>query len=124
VYAASKAFVTSFGQALWEELAATGVVSTTVLPGYTRTRYFERVGLSPDVPDRRWMSSDDVARAALAGARQRRAVVIPGARDRYRLALATQFPSGPKGRAKRQLDRARQLARQATHAFQAGNGNG
>jgi short-subunit dehydrogenase len=42
--------VSSFGQAINEKLKSTGVTCTTVLPGYTRTRYFERVGLSVDVP--------------------------------------------------------------------------
>jgi short-subunit dehydrogenase len=114
VYAATKAFVSSFGQALSDELAATGVTCTTVLPGYTRTRYFERVGLSVHIPEKYWMSAEDVARAALDGAAERRPLVIPGLHNRWGIAKATSFPSLAKGRAVRRLGQARRLAYRAT----------
>jgi short-subunit dehydrogenase len=101
VYAASKAFVSSFGQAISSELAATPVTCTTILPGFTRTNYFSRVGLSPDIPETRWMTAQQVARASLDGARQGRPLVIPGARNRWKIAIATQFPSLAVGRVKR-----------------------
>lgn len=44
-YAASKAFVQSFSQALREELKDTGVTITALLPGPTETRFFERAGM-------------------------------------------------------------------------------
>jgi uncharacterized protein len=99
VYAATKAFVSSFGQALLVELESTPVTCTTVLPGFTRTNYFARVGLSPDVPESRWMTAQQVASMSLAGAADGRALVIPGTRNRRELALATPFPSLTKGRA-------------------------
>jgi uncharacterized protein len=97
VYAATKAFVSSFGQALTAELDASPVTCTTVLPGFTRTNYFARVGLSPEVPESRWMTSQEVAAMSLAAAAQGRALVIPGARNRLKLAIATPFPSLTKG---------------------------
>jgi hypothetical protein len=99
VYAATKAFVSSFGQALAEELAGTGVTCTTVLPGYTKTRYFERVGAPMDEP-RRWMSAAEVARHSLEAARQGATLAIPGPRDRVRVQLSTPFPSLLWGQAK------------------------
>ena len=45
VYAASKAFVQSLGQALRNELKDTGVTVTTLLPGPTETEFFERANL-------------------------------------------------------------------------------
>jgi uncharacterized protein len=112
VYAASKAFVTSLGQAIADELGPTGVTCTTVLPGYTRTAYFERHGLKVDVPDSHWLEPVEVATAALDGARAGRKVVIPGAIYRRRIALATPFPSLAKGLAMQRLRQARRLALQ------------
>jgi short-subunit dehydrogenase len=100
VYAATKAFVTSFGQAMSAELATTGVTCTTVLPGYTRTRYFSRAGVAPAIPLRHWMTSDEVAGIALDAARRGRPLVIPGGRNRWKVALATPFPTLAKGRAR------------------------
>ena len=68
VYAASKAFVSSFSRASAYELRGTGVTCTTVLPGYTRTRYFERVGLSPNIPESQWMSAREVAALSIDAA--------------------------------------------------------
>ncbi|MFT3695952.1 MAG: SDR family NAD(P)-dependent oxidoreductase [Kofleriaceae bacterium] len=45
VYAATKAFVMSFGEALRVELAETGVTVTVLQPGATDTNFFERADL-------------------------------------------------------------------------------
>jgi short-subunit dehydrogenase len=45
-YAASKAFLLSFSEALREELKNTGVTVTALMPGPTETRFFERAGLT------------------------------------------------------------------------------
>ncbi|SES35538.1 Short-chain dehydrogenase [Lentzea xinjiangensis] len=45
VYAASKAFLASFGQSLREELRDTGVTVTTLMPGPTDTEFFDRAGM-------------------------------------------------------------------------------
>lgn len=45
VYAASKAFVQSFAEALRNELKDTGVTVTAVLPGATDTNFFERANM-------------------------------------------------------------------------------
>jgi len=44
-YAASKAFIYSFGEALRYELRDTGVTVTVLMPGPTNTAFFERAGL-------------------------------------------------------------------------------
>lgn len=98
VYSATKAFVSSFGQALTAELGTTPVTCTTVLPGFTRTNYFTRAGLSPEVPDSRWMTPREVASMSLTAAAQGHPLVIPGTRNRLKIALATPFPSMTKGR--------------------------
>jgi hypothetical protein len=109
VYGASKAFVSSFGQALADEVAGTGVTCTTVVPGYTRTNFFERAGLAPDVAERQWMTAQDVARAAIEGARRGDPLVVPGSMNRWKMAFATPFPSLAAGRAKQSARRARDL---------------
>jgi short-subunit dehydrogenase len=45
VYAATKAFVMSFGEALRYELKDTGVTVTVLQPGATDTNFFERANL-------------------------------------------------------------------------------
>jgi uncharacterized protein len=44
VYAASKAFVLSFTEALWEETRGSGVRILALCPGATKTRFFENMG--------------------------------------------------------------------------------
>jgi uncharacterized protein len=46
VYNASKAFLSSFAQALRDELRGTGVSVTSLMPGPTDTRFFERAGMT------------------------------------------------------------------------------
>jgi uncharacterized protein len=48
-YAASKAFVHSFAEALRDELRGTGVTVTSLMPGPTRTEFFQRSGMSDTV---------------------------------------------------------------------------
>jgi len=45
VYGASKAFMTSFGDALRHELKDTKVKVTTLMPGPTETNFFHRAGM-------------------------------------------------------------------------------
>lgn len=45
IYAATKAFIMSFGEALRVELAASGVTVTVLQPGATDTNFFERADL-------------------------------------------------------------------------------
>jgi hypothetical protein len=76
-YAASKAFVTSFSESLHEELRGRGVTVTAVLPGFTRTGFQARAGVSR-LPTWAWMDAGRVADAALAATAAGRAVCIPG----------------------------------------------
>jgi len=45
VYGASKAFLSSFAQAIRNELKDTGVTVTALMPGATETNFFERAGM-------------------------------------------------------------------------------
>jgi short-subunit dehydrogenase len=80
-YAATKAFVNSFTEALHAELAGTGVSCTLVTPGPVRTEFSTRAGIADvehSTPAFAWETPDDVARAALAGMESGRRVVVPG----------------------------------------------
>lgn len=68
VYAATKAYVCSFGAALWHEMKAAGgqVHVSTLCPGPVETEFFEVAGANPkDVPAREVQHADEVARIGL-----------------------------------------------------------
>ncbi|WP_437730205.1 SDR family NAD(P)-dependent oxidoreductase [Sorangium sp. So ce1335] len=77
VYAATKAFVLSFSEALWAEYRPRGVRVLALCPGATETAFFQRSG---DVPmaDRR-ARPEDVVRVGLAAFAAGRASVVHGA---------------------------------------------
>lgn len=76
-YFATKAFINSRSQALWQELKSTGVTTTVLCPGATATEFAE----SADASDAKLFqgsmeSADDVARAWLQWMQQWKRVVI------------------------------------------------
>lgn len=82
-YAASKAFVLAYTQAVRAELKGTGVSVTVLCPGPVDTEFAESAGFDGDeaeaaLPRFMWVSADDVAEAGLAGLERGKAVVIPG----------------------------------------------
>lgn len=78
-YAATKAYVTSFSQALHEELVGTGVVVTALCPGVTHTEFQARGGFSNEgIPSFLWQTADEVAAAGLSAVAAGRAVETPG----------------------------------------------
>lgn len=94
-YAASKAFVTSFTQALHEELRPVGVHVSVVCPGFTRTGFHDAASMNAaGIPEVAWGTADEVARAALEGLRANRAVVVPGASNRVVAGATRLLPSG------------------------------
>jgi len=97
-YAATKAFVCSFTDSLHDELAGTGVTATASIPGFTRTEFQARSDWTEqdNVPERAWLSPDDVARATLDGAARGRARVVPGAGYKALVGAAQMLPGAPK----------------------------
>jgi short-subunit dehydrogenase len=80
-YAASKAFVHSFSEAVHAELSGTGVSVTSVCPGFTRTEFDQAAGAedaASKLPGFTWMESDDVARQAIEGMLAGKRTVVPG----------------------------------------------
>jgi short-subunit dehydrogenase len=82
-YAASKAALLSFSEALGEELRGTGVEVQALCPGLVHTGFQQQAGTDRVAFDRTPpMSVEFVVERALAGLERRRALVIPGWRDR------------------------------------------
>ena len=81
-YAATKAFVNSFSEALHAELKGSGVSCTLLTPGPVRTEFVE-VADARDIEGRApgftWKSPQEVARQAVDGMERGRRVVAPGA---------------------------------------------
>jgi short-subunit dehydrogenase len=83
VYAASKAYVTSFTEALRGELRNTGVSATALCPGPVNTEFFlcaERAGSrdAMPAPEMFKVPAEEVVAAGLAAVERDRARVIPG----------------------------------------------
>ncbi|MCB8821523.1 SDR family NAD(P)-dependent oxidoreductase [Microvirga rosea] len=83
VYYATKAFVLSLSEALYEEAKPFGVTVTALCPGPTETEFSMTADLeSSKLFKKGAMSAADVARSGIAGYEARRAVVIPGMPNR------------------------------------------
>lgn len=87
-YGASKAFVTAFAQALDAELRPLGVSVTCLAPGYTT----KSRDASPKGPPWLWLTSEDVARAAVDGLLAGDGMVVPGLPWKMVAALAPRVP--------------------------------
>jgi len=78
-YAASKAFVLHFSEALHEEVRGHGVTVTCLCPGPVRTEFQQVASIDEGkVPAIAWTSVDSVVETALSALRGRRAIAIPG----------------------------------------------
>ncbi len=80
-YGATKAFITSYSEALHMELVGSGVSVTTVNPGPTRTEVFDASGAEGAAgfgPGIFWQDAEDVARPAVEGMIRGDRSVIPG----------------------------------------------
>ena len=80
-YAASKAFIVSFSEAVHSELSGTGVSVTALCPGFTRTE-FAAASNAPEtedkLPDFTLMDADDVARHGIDAMVAGRRSSVPG----------------------------------------------
>jgi short-subunit dehydrogenase len=105
VYAASKAFLYSFSEAIRNELKDTGVTVTALLPGVTDTNFFSRAGME----DTRAGSGkkDDPAEVAKQGVKAMLsgddAVVAGATKNKLMAATNKVLPEKLKAQAHRQL---------------------
>jgi len=95
VYAATKAYVTSFSEALRGELRGTGVSVTALCPGPVNTEFgltADRPGDAMPAPEIFKVSVQEVARAGLRAVERDRARVIPGWQVCAVMTLASMVP--------------------------------
>ena len=94
VYFATKSFVSSFSQALYQELLDTGVVVTCVTPGPVETEFLSGRGVK-ELRVFRYLpvlSSESVADAAWRGFRRGRRLVVPGLSSKLAILLTLLVP--------------------------------
>jgi hypothetical protein len=92
-YSATKAWVTNFSESLHVAVRSKGVRVVALCPGYVRTEFHERAGISTHgINDRLWLNADSVARAALADLRRGRAVSTPSVQYKVFGGLVRHLP--------------------------------
>ncbi len=93
VYAASKAFVLSFTEAVHEEVRALGVTVTAICPGATHTEFFENAGSDMDsLPGFMFADPDVVAGDGLEAVARCEAVRVSGAVNKVSVGIMSALP--------------------------------
>jgi uncharacterized protein len=94
VYAATKAFVLSFSEAVNSELKGTGVTMTALCPGPVSTEFFEAAEFKAgqDTPSFLWASAADVAKSGIDGAAKGKRTVVHGKIPRAAAAFGQHGP--------------------------------
>jgi len=96
-YAASKASLVRFSEALSAELAGTGVSVSAICPGYTHTEFHDVMGTREQMkklPSLAWQTTDQVVLEALAALERGDVVVVTGRLNRFLAALVRHLPQG------------------------------
>jgi uncharacterized protein len=89
VYAASKAFLRSFGQAIRNELKDKGVNVTVLMPGPTDTEFFERADMmEAKVSQGAKQDAAEVADAAFQALRESSDHIVTGAKNKLQAGMA------------------------------------
>jgi short-subunit dehydrogenase len=96
VYYASKAYVLSFSEALWEEARGTGVHVSCLCPGPTASKFRERAGTGRTRLGKTMavMPSMPVAEEGYRGFLANKRVVITGGRNRMLVTAVKMLPRG------------------------------
>ena len=96
-YCATKAWMNSFTEGLYLDLAAIGspVKVQALCPGYTLTEFHDTSGIGRDhVPVGWWTSAEDVVADSLRGLARGKPVVVPGWRYKAYVFLLKALPGG------------------------------
>lgn len=109
MYYASKAFVLSFSEALWEECRGTGVVVSALCPGPVKTEFQSMAGIAAGARSSGAapIPVERVAREGLDGMFRGKRVVLPGYQNRIAAFLARYSPRGRMLKTVRAIQEAR-----------------
>ncbi len=97
VYAASKAFVLSFSEALWAEYRTKGIRILALSPGETATEFFHELGSGYDTPLGNAQTPEQVVQVGLRALEQGRPSVISGKQNALNMQVANVFRFFPRG---------------------------
>jgi short-subunit dehydrogenase len=98
-YGAAKAYVTSFTEWLDLTYRGQGVRAMALCPGFVKTEFHQRMGVSRDsAPGWMWLDADRVVRDALEDLERGKSLSIPSRRYRVLVALARYTPSSLQAR--------------------------
>ncbi|GAA1247253.1 SDR family NAD(P)-dependent oxidoreductase [Oryzihumus leptocrescens] len=92
-YSAAKAWVTTFSEALANELAGTGVTVTALCPGFTHTEFHQRASLDMSrLPKVMWLEADRLVRDCLDDVKAGKVISVPGPQYKLIAALTRTLP--------------------------------
>lgn len=92
-YSAIKAYVTTFTEALHNELAGSGVTATALCPGWVRTEFHQRASIrTRSIPEWMWLDADQLVAECLRDVAAGKVVSIPSFRYKVMMAGARHAP--------------------------------
>lgn len=92
-YAATKAFVTSFSEAIAEENRPYGIQVLALCPGSTQTNFFAASGIDRPVQVKGQQTVEDVVETAMRAVASNRVRVVSGAANKIGAFLGTYVPT-------------------------------
>ncbi|MEX2683435.1 MAG: SDR family NAD(P)-dependent oxidoreductase [Candidatus Sigynarchaeota archaeon] len=113
MYSPTKAFLVSLSECLNLELKGTGIRVQALCPGFTHTGFHdtsdELKKLKASLPKGIWGTPTSVVKAALAGLRKGKDVVIPGAVNKFMMSFPKGFRKWVTSRKKEELSGAQNI---------------
>ncbi|MCU1594206.1 MAG: short-chain dehydrogenase [Frankiales bacterium] len=91
-YSASKAWVTNFSESLDLQYRHRGVRCVAVCPGFTHTEFHERANIEMNLPERLWLTSEQVVAEALKDLERGRSISVAGAQYKAIVAATRVLP--------------------------------
>ena len=92
-YSAIKAWVTVYTEGLANELTGTGVLVTSLCPGWVHTEFHQRAGINASkIPGPLWLNADRLVRDALVDFERGQVISIPTKRYKVLIGLARIAP--------------------------------
>lgn len=122
MYYATKAFLLSFSEALWEECRDTGVNVLALCPGPVKTEFQGSAGISPKARSSGTapLPVERVVDDAIQGLFDGKRVVIPGYQARIAATLSRVIPKGRALKTVRRIQEERRRQTRADSATRAG----